>query len=49
LFVLVLSLDWFVLALLYHISHRVPGLTQTETPVPIEVSRVGPDFSNRLH
>jgi hypothetical protein len=49
LFVLVLSLDWFVLALLYHISHQVPALTQIETPVPVEVSGVDPDFSGPLY
>jgi hypothetical protein len=38
LLVLVLSPDWFVSVLLYHISHRVPGPTEIETPVPIGVS-----------
>lgn len=49
LFVLILSLDWFVMALLYHISHRVPGPTQIENPVPVEISGMKPDFSGHLY
>jgi hypothetical protein len=49
LFFLVLSPDWFILVLLYHISHQVPGVTETETPIPAEVSEVGPDLTGILY
>jgi hypothetical protein len=46
LFVLVLSPDLFISVLVYRISHRVPGLTEIETPVPVEVSGVPPDLND---
>jgi hypothetical protein len=49
LFVLVLSPDWFVLVLLYYISHWVPGQNKTEASVPIEVSGVEPDLDGLLY
>jgi hypothetical protein len=45
LFVLVLSLDWFILILLYHVSQWVSDPTETETPILAEVYGVEPDLS----
>jgi hypothetical protein len=45
LFVLVLFLSWVSSVLLYHISHRMPGPTEIETPVPIEACGVEPNLN----
>jgi hypothetical protein len=47
--VLVLSPDWCFLVLLYHISYQVSELTETETPIPVEVSGVEPDLNGLLY
>jgi hypothetical protein len=33
---LVLSLEWCISVLLYHISHQVPRLTEIESPDPVK-------------
>jgi hypothetical protein len=45
----VLFLDWIVSSLLYYISQQVPGPTEIESPVPVEVSGVKPDLSGLLY
>jgi hypothetical protein len=46
---LVLSLDWCISVLLYHISHQVSGLTKIETSVLVKVSGMQPDLSSCLY
>jgi hypothetical protein len=41
---LALPLDWCISVLLEHVSHCVPGPTESEVSVPVKVSRVKPDF-----
>jgi hypothetical protein len=36
-------------AVLYHISHRVPGPAQIQTPMPIEISGVRPNLDSFLY
>lgn len=33
---------WIVLGIVSYISHRLPGPTEIETPVPIEISGLDP-------
>jgi hypothetical protein len=42
-------LDWCISLLLEHVSHQVPGLTESEATIPVKVLGVKPDLSSLLY
>jgi hypothetical protein len=41
--------DWCIYILLEHVSHWVPGLTESEATGPVKVSGVKPDLNGLLY